>query len=67
MFYHINGTLTELEPNLAVLDCAGVGFAVNITMNTAAGLSVGDRIKLFISEAIGESNFDLYGFQTKSE
>lgn len=67
MFYHINGTLTELEPNLAVLDCAGVGFAVNITMNTASGLSVGDRIKLYISEAIGESNFDLYGFQTKSE
>ncbi|MBQ7895729.1 MAG: Holliday junction branch migration protein RuvA [Oscillospiraceae bacterium] len=67
MFYHINGTVAELEPNLAVIDCAGVGFAVNITMNTAAALSTGERAKLYISEAIGESNFDLYGFMNKSE
>lgn len=67
MFYHINGTVTELEANLAVLECAGVGFEINITMNTAAALSMGEKTKLYISEAIGESNFDLYGFKTKSE
>ena len=67
MFYHINGTLSELEPGLAVVDCGGVGFAVNITMNTAASLSVGSKVKLYISEAIGESNFDLYGFMNKGE
>ena len=67
MFYHINGAVSELEPTLAVIDCGGVGFAVNITMNTASTLTVGDRAKLFISEAIGESNFDLYGFMNKSE
>lgn len=67
MFYHINGTVTELEPNLAVIDCGGIGFAVSITVNTAGSLSIGDKAKLYISEAIGESNFDLYGFMNKSE
>lgn len=67
MFYHLNGIVSELEPNLAVIDCSGVGFAVNITMNTAAALGVGDKTRLYISEAIGESNFDLYGFMSKSE
>lgn len=67
MFYHINGIVSELEPNLAVVDCAGLGFAVNITMNTAAALGIGEKAKLYISEAIGENNFDLYGFMNKSE
>jgi len=67
MFYHINGTLTELEANLAVIECAGLGFEVNVTMNTAAALKVGERAKLYISEAIGENNFDLYGFKNKAE
>ena len=67
MFYHINGTVTELEPNLAVIDCAGLGFEVNVTMNTASSISVGEKTKLYISEAIGESNYDLYGFKTKNE
>lgn len=67
MFYHINGIISDLEPNLAVLDCGGIGFEINITMNTAAQLSCGEKAKLYISEAIGESNFDLYGFKTKSE
>jgi len=67
MFYHINGTVAELEPNLAVIDCSGVGYGISITMNTAATLSVGERVKLYISEAIGENNFDLYGFKNKGE
>ena len=67
MFYHIDGKLAELEPGLAVIDCGGIGFALNITANTAAGLHLGERTKLFVSEAIGENNFDLYGFLDKSE
>jgi len=67
MFYHINGIVSELEPNKAVIDCGGVGFDISITMNTAASLAVGEKAKLYISESIGENNFDLYGFKTKSE
>ena len=67
MLYHIEGKITELEPGLAVLDCGGIGFALNVTMNTLSALRLGEKAKLFVSEAIGETNFDLYGFETKSE
>ena len=67
MFYHIEGTVTELEPNLVVLDCGGVGYALNATMNTVSYIHMGDKVKLYVAEAIGENNFDLYGFYTKGE
>jgi len=67
MFYHLEGIVSELNPNLAVIDCGGVGYAVNITMNTAASLKLGERHKLYISESIGENNFDLFGFSSKNE
>lgn len=67
MFYHIDGTVAELEPTLAVIDCGGVGYALSITANTAGGLKLGERAKLYVSESIGENNFDLFGFLDKSE
>lgn len=67
MFYHIEGIVTELEPNLVVLDCGGLGYALNATMNTVSCLHMGDKAKLYVAEAIGENNFDLYGFFTKGE
>lgn len=67
MFYHIEGRVTELEPALAVLDCGGIGFALNVTANTVAGLKLGEKGKLYVSESIGENNFDLFGFLDKSE
>lgn len=67
MFYYIDGIVTELEPNLAVLDCGGVGYALNISNNTAAALKLKAKAKLYVAEAIGETNFDLYGFADKSE
>jgi len=67
MFHHIEGKVTELEPTLAVLDCGGIGFALNVTANTVAGLQLGDRAKLYVSESIGENNFDLFGFLDKNE
>lgn len=67
MFYHIKGTVTELEPNLAVIDCGGVGYVLNVTYNTAGYLSLDDTVKLYVSEVVREDCFDLYGFYTKSE
>ena len=67
MFYHIEGIVTELEPNLVVLDCCGVGYALNATMNTISYIHMGDKVKLYVAEAIGENNFDLYCFYTKGE
>ena len=67
MLYHIEGMVSEMQPALAVLDCGGIGFALNVKANTLAGLKLGERAKLYVSESIGESNFDLYGFLDKNE
>jgi len=67
MFHHIEGTVSELEPGLAVIDCGGIGFALSVTANTMASLHPGERAKLFVAESIGENNFDLYGFYDRSE
>ena len=67
MFYHLRGTVEELAPNLVVLDCGGVGYALNATANTVSRLKAGESAKLYVCEIIGETNFDLYGFYDKNE
>jgi len=67
MFYHIEGIVAEIDHNFAVIDCSGVGYGLNVTVNTLSSLKTGAKSKLYVSEAIGENNFDLYGFSTKSE
>ena len=67
MFYHIEGVVAELQPGLAVIDCGGIGFALNVTAGTLSALKLGTKAKLYVAEAIGENNFDLYGFSSTSE
>ena len=67
MFYHIEGVVSELEPNLAVIDCAGIGFSLNASANTVSQLKKGSKSKLFVAESVSENAFDLFGFATKSE
>lgn len=67
MFYHLEGTVAEFGQNLVVLDCGGIGFALNATVNTLSQLRTGERAKLYIAESIGENNFDLFGFADRSE
>ncbi len=67
MFYHINGKVTAIEPNLAVIDCWGIGFALNATVNTLSHLQIGENAKLFTYEHIREDSFELFGFFDKQE
>ena len=67
MFYHLAGIVSDIDINLAVIDCGGVGYAVNTTVNTLSGLKLNEKAKLYISEYIKEDSFDLYGFATLSE
>jgi Holliday junction DNA helicase RuvA len=67
LFYHINGNVSAIEPNLAVIECAGVGFALNATTNTLSHLKIGETAKLYTYECIREDAFDLYGFYDKRE
>lgn len=67
MFNYISGTVAELEPNLAVIDCGGVGFALNVSLYTMQNIKLGEKTKLYTYESIKEDAFELYGFSSKSE
>jgi len=67
MFYYINGTVTVLEANLAVLDCGGVGYACYTTGYTLSQLQLGKQQKLFTYCNIKEDAFDIFGFSTREE
>ena len=67
MFNYISGTVAELEPNLAVIDCGGVGFGLNVSLNTVQSLKLNEKAKLYVFESIKEDAFELYGFSSKTE
>lgn len=67
MFHHIEGIVSEIGQNLAVIDCGGIGFSLNTTMNTLSFLKIGEKSKLYVSESVKEDAFDLYGFYSKNE
>ena len=67
MIYYVHGEVTVLEPGFAVIDCGGVGYGCAVTAYTAAQLKLGQKAKLYITEAIREDAFDLYGFGSKEE
>ena len=67
MLYYVSGEVAVLEPGLAVIDCAGVGYGCSVTAYTAAQLKLNQKAKLYITEAIREDAFDLYGFISREE
>lgn len=67
MFYYLNGTVTVLDQNLAVVDCGGVGYACRTTNYTLARLQLGKPAKLYTYCNIREDAFDIYGFSTREE
>ena len=67
MFYYLDGTVAEILPGLAVIDCGGVGYACKTTNNTLAALKKGQRGKLYTHLNVGEGIFELYGFATQNE
>ena len=67
MFYYLEGTVAEILPYLAVIDCGGVGYACKATNNTLAALKKGQRGKLYTYLNVGENVFELYGFAAQSE
>ncbi|MBE6942791.1 MAG: Holliday junction branch migration protein RuvA [Ruminococcaceae bacterium] len=67
MLYYVSGTVTVLEPGLAVIDCGGVGYGCRVTAYTAAQLKLNQSAKLFITESIREDAFDLFGFISREE
>lgn len=67
MIEYVRGELAELSPATAVIDCNGVGYAANISLNTYSAIQGKKTCKLFIYEAIREDAYVLYGFADKQE
>lgn len=67
MIEYIRGELIETTPAFAVVDCNGIGYGINISLNTYSAIQGKQQVKLYIYEAIREDAYVLYGFSTKQE
>ena len=71
MIEYIKGELTEVTPTLAVVEAAGVGYGINISLNTYTAIQTKKEVKLYIHEAIMtggcDDSYTLYGFVNKQE
>lgn len=67
MIDYIKGEITELTPASATLETYGVGYFINISLNTYTRLSGQANTKLYIYEAIREDAHVLFGFSEKQE
>ena len=67
MFYYLDGTVAEILPYLAVIDCGGVGYACRTTNNTLSHLQKGKPAKLYTHLNVREDAMELFGFSTENE
>lgn len=68
MLYSVKGELIHLEPKMAVVSCGGVGFRLQITMNTARQLpAIGAEAMLYTVMNVREDAIELFGFADQQE
>lgn len=71
MIEYIRGELTELTPAQAVLEAAGIGYSLNISLNTYSAVQGKKEVKLYVHESLvtggRDDNFTFYGFYSKQE
>ena len=66
MISHINGKLVEKTPTYVVIDCNGVGYKLNISLQTYSSIQA-ENCKLLTHLAVKEDSHTLYGFCTSNE
>ncbi|MBO7302361.1 MAG: Holliday junction branch migration protein RuvA [Bacteroidaceae bacterium] len=67
MIEYLRGELAELTPTTAIIECAGVGYETNITLNTFSALQGKKDVKVYIYEVIREDTHQLFAFSNKHE
>lgn len=67
MIEYIKGELTDLTPAMATVEASGVGYGLNISLNTFSAIQGKKEVKLFVYESIREDAYVLYGFVNKKE
>lgn len=67
MYEYISGKLASITPANAVIDCCGVGYLLDITLNTYSAIQEKAEVRLWVHEVIREDAHLLYGFFTLQE
>lgn len=67
MIEYISGRLVELNPATAIIDNAGIGYEMSISLSTFSAIQGKEQVKLFAHEVIREDAHLLYGFSTSRE
>jgi holliday junction DNA helicase RuvA len=67
MFDYINGKLIEKTPTYAVIEAAGVGYYLNISLSTFSQIGNSEQCKLYTHLAIREDAHTLFGFHSRAE
>ncbi len=67
MYDYIKGTLEELSPAEAVVECHGIGFKLQISLNTYDRLQRQKEVRLYVHHHLREDEETLYGFCDKEE
>lgn len=71
MIEYIKGSLVELTPAMAVVETAGVGYALNISLNTYTAIQGQKEVRLYVQELLvtggRDDAFTLFGFYTRQE
>ena len=67
MITQIKGRLVEKSPTELVIDCNGLGYLVNISLNTFSLLSDSENISLYTHLQVKEDSHTLFGFYEKTE
>ena len=67
MIHHLKGKLVEKNPTHVIVECGGVGYFVNISLNTFSKLPENESISIYTHLQVKEDSHTLYGFIEKSE
>ena len=67
MYEYISGSLTELSPTYAVVEAAGVGYYINISLQTFSAIEGAESVRLYVHFIVREDAQILFGFATRQE
>ena len=67
MYAYLEGQINELNPAFVVIDCNGIGYEVNISVNTFSSIKGKERIRLYTHLVVREDAQVLYGFADENE
>lgn len=67
MYEYIKGILVETAPTYAVVDCGGIGYYINISVNTYSQISSLKEVSLYTHQIVREDALLLYGFFSREE